>query len=348
MRHTLQRSGWLRGMLRFLYRENLLRVLGVLVVLSGLSAVLLKVLEPEKAFADWLWWSVVTVTTVGYGDITPASPVGRTIGILLMFFGIGVLSMLTAAIAGFFVELNLRRQRGMVSVELKDHFIFCDWNARATEIHVQLRADPRTADTPIVVLSSRLGECPIDRHRDPNVHFLRGDPTDEHALAQAGLATASTVLVLGDDTLDESSRDARVVLITLAVEELRRDVYTLVELAQEGNAKHCRRANADEIIVGGELSARLIANSAIDHGLSKVVGELLSATWGNDLQKFLLPAELHGKGFLDAVVELKRMNNSIALAVERGGEVTTNPPADFELRSGDHLILISGRGDRAA
>ena len=336
------RLGWLRGMLGFLYRENLLRVFGVLAVLSGISAVLLKILEPEKAFADWLWWSVVTVTTVGYGDVTPASPFGRAIGILLMFSGIGVLSLLTAAIAGFFVELNLRRQRGMESVELKDHFIFCDWNARGAEIHSQLRADSRTAETPIVVLSNRIDSCPIDRDRDPLFHFLRGEPTDEKALIQAGLMGASTVVILGDDTLDECSRDARVVLVTLAVEEVRHDVYTVVELAQEVNAKHCRRAQADEIVVGSEISARLIANSAIDHGLSKVVGELLSSTWGSDLQKRPLPGGLSGKSFLEAVTELKQQNNCIALAVERAGEVTTNPAADFEMRSGDCLIVVTG------
>jgi voltage-gated potassium channel len=73
---------------------------------------------------DSIWWAVVTVTTVGYGDFYPTTVQGRLIGILLMFVGIGFLSLLTASIASRFV----REER-------------TDEHAQVMEVLRQLQAD---------------------------------------------------------------------------------------------------------------------------------------------------------------------------------------------------------------
>ena len=55
-------------------------------------------------FSDAIWWAVVTVTTVGYGDYVPKSPMGRVVAVFLMVFGIALISMLTGAIATYFTD----------------------------------------------------------------------------------------------------------------------------------------------------------------------------------------------------------------------------------------------------
>jgi voltage-gated potassium channel len=64
-----------------------------------------------KSFWDGVWWAVVTVTTVGYGDIIPHSVSGRLIAMLLMVAGIGFISVLTATIASFFVKEERQDER---------------------------------------------------------------------------------------------------------------------------------------------------------------------------------------------------------------------------------------------
>lgn len=58
------------------------------------------------SYGNALWWSFVTITTVGYGDISPATPIGRILASLLMLVGIGFLSMLTGTISTFFLNKN--------------------------------------------------------------------------------------------------------------------------------------------------------------------------------------------------------------------------------------------------
>lgn len=61
------------------------------------------------AIGNALWWSFVTITTVGYGDISPSTPVGRFIAVVLMLVGIGFLSMLTGTIATFFLNIKQKK-----------------------------------------------------------------------------------------------------------------------------------------------------------------------------------------------------------------------------------------------
>ena len=87
------------GLLYILY----VNVFIVFVVFVGSS--ILSVVE-EKAFSDSLWWAIVTVTTVGYGDIVPNSIFGKWLAIILMLVGIGTIGMLTSALTNFFVKEN--------------------------------------------------------------------------------------------------------------------------------------------------------------------------------------------------------------------------------------------------
>jgi voltage-gated potassium channel len=331
----------LRRLWRFVYQENLHRILAVLVAMALFTAIALWRLEGGPggpSFFDWLWWSIVTLTTVGYGDITPKSFPGRMIGVLLMFGGIGILSMLTATIASFLVQLRLRRERGMGSYDFRDHIVLCQWNHRSGEVLKELRSDRRTAGSPIVLIAEAESK-PVD---DELLYFVRGK-VNEETLRRAGIERAATVVILGDNRLDAASRDAQVVLATLTVETLNPACYTIVEVVEEENVQHCLRARADEVIVAHQLSSSLMASAATDHGLSKVVSELLSQRYGADLRMVPLPASLAGREFFDAFVEMKKTAKSIVVAVQRGAEVVTNPASDYRLEAGDRLVAIVDR-----
>lgn len=91
--------------LKILHTNNLGRVLSVTIVLIILGAMgIYAVEEKVNSFGDALWWSIVTTTTVGYGDISPASTGGRIIAVLLMIIGIGTIGMLTGSIATYFLS----------------------------------------------------------------------------------------------------------------------------------------------------------------------------------------------------------------------------------------------------
>ena len=331
----------LLALLAFLRRENLLRLLGVIAALVLLGAAGLTVFEANRSFPDALWWAIVTVTTVGFGDIAPASLGGRLIGVVLMFFGIGVLGMFTATIAGVFVEKRLRKERGLGSYNMEGHIILCGWNERTREILKDLRADTRAAGAPIVLVAD-IDAKPV---ADEQLFFVRGGLT-EGSLQRAGIAGAATVVLVGDRSLDHGARDAKAVLSVLTVESLNPAVYSIVELSSEENVSHCERAGADEIIVGAEFSSRVISTAALDHGISTVLRELLSAQVGHDLITVPVPEQFAGRTFFDLFSSLKREHGMIALAIlpHAGGAVVTNPDADAVVARDDRLVVVAAAG----
>ena len=326
--------------LAFLHREHLFRLMGVIAVLVLGGAVGSTYFQEGQRFPDALWWAIVTLTTVGYGDISPDSMGGRLIGVVLMFFGIGVLGLFTATIAGVFVEKRLRKERGMGSYDLEGHIILCEWNDRTKEILKDLRADRRAASAPIVLVADIDAKPVVDEH----LYFVRGDLTEDH-LKRAGIEKAATVVIVGDRSLASGARDAKAVLSVLTVESLNPDVYSIVELASEENVRHCERAHADEIIVGAEFSSRVISTATLDHGISTVLRELLSAQVGHDLITVPVPEGVGGRHFFDVFCDLKREHGMIALAILRhgGGIVETNPESDTVVGHDDRLVVVSAR-----
>lgn len=328
----------MRNIWQFLLREKIVQLFSVVFAITLISGVIITWLEPDISFASGIWWSIVTLTTVGYGDISPASPGGRILAIIIMFFGIGLLSTLSASLAALIISHRIKENKGMCVADFRGHLILCEWNHRTRAILKELRADTHTKDLKVVLVAN-IDEKPVD---DVDLFFVKGSVCEE-SLEKANLTQAKTIIVLGDDSLDATSRDAKVVLATLTIESMANSVYSVVELVDEANVMHCRRAQADEIIVGSELSSRLIASAAIDHGISRVVSELLSTQYGNELFSIPLPGDLVGNTFLDVFTMMKRDRQSIVLGILKGndGEHVSNPPSDYVFEKDDRLIVIS-------
>lgn len=326
------------GFFHFLQRENLIKLLLLIGIMVVTSSIGIAWFEPEVSWVNGIWWSVVTLTTVGYGDISPTTIGGRIIAILIMFFGIGLLGMLSATLASVLISNKMKENKGMSTYTFKKHIILAEWNHRSKAILNELRADSKTAETPVILIAD-IEEKPTG---DDNFFFIKGN-INEETLDRANIQQAKTVIVLGDDQIEATARDAKVVLSTLTIETLCPDVYTVVELVDVNNVQHCKRAKADEIIVGNELSSHLIASSAINHGISRIVSELLSTQHGNDLYSIRVPDEMIGYTFLELFTKMKQEKQSIVLGVqkEHDGLLTTNPHSDYTLDEGDYMIVIS-------
>ena len=109
---------------RILARRGLQWIIVSVAVVLIASAALTMVVERQDtegtitSFGTALWWAIVTATTVGYGDVAPITPAGRAIAVVLMFVGIGLLSLITANIASLFVEQDVHEENDELRSEL--------------------------------------------------------------------------------------------------------------------------------------------------------------------------------------------------------------------------------------
>ena len=106
------------GLIELTLRKAVALIVGVATVLAVIAAVLVRLIDPGiETFPDALWWSVSTVTTVGYGDVIPESGPGRLVAVALMLTGLGLIPLITSVVVSILVSQRTREAR---EAELRD------------------------------------------------------------------------------------------------------------------------------------------------------------------------------------------------------------------------------------
>ncbi len=117
---------------------------GFLAYLVFAAVVMLVIESAEKDsgfdnFFQAMWFTIVTVTTVGYGDMSPLSPAGKVAAVCIMFVGIGYSGILTGNITSWLVEKNRKKSLGLVPLKKKqDHFIVFGWRPDLAKLLIDI------------------------------------------------------------------------------------------------------------------------------------------------------------------------------------------------------------------
>ena len=114
-------------------------VISFILVVSvfGIAVYYIERNNPEtliRSMADGIWWGIVTITTVGYGDKYPVTWAGRIVGIIIMGSGVILTVIISGTIASILVERKMREGKGLKKIELTDHFVICGWNDTSERI----------------------------------------------------------------------------------------------------------------------------------------------------------------------------------------------------------------------
>jgi voltage-gated potassium channel len=327
--------------MRFLRKENLIKLILLTLIILIFGSLGMYLFERGKnnnvhSLGDALWWGIVTVATVGYGDIFPVTISGRIIGAIMMIFGIGFLGMFTATIASVFIEKKMRIDRGVKALKnLNGHILLCGWNYSADVIISEIHTDNKEKE---IVIIANLNENPVN---EDHVHFIKGDPTDISKLEMACFKTASVAIVLHDESTKGNSGDGQSILTVLAIKHEQPSVYVCIQLMNESNMAHCHRAGADEVVVTGGLTSKLLVQAALDHGVTKVITELMSKKYGSEIYKIKCPKKYIGQNFKSALVAFKDEYNGIIIGIEKPDQLLTNPKGDVILNKDDYLIVVA-------
>jgi voltage-gated potassium channel len=103
-------------LMNILKTNNLDKMIGSVIILILVSSVPIVIIEPHiNSFNDAIWWAVVTTTTVGYGDISPETGLGRIIAIILMVTGIGIIGAITGSVATYFTSNQKAAENSHIS-----------------------------------------------------------------------------------------------------------------------------------------------------------------------------------------------------------------------------------------
>ncbi len=270
---------------------------------------------------DAMWWTVVTMMTVGYGDRVPITPLGRLVGVMVMFSGVAVISLLTGTISSALVTRRMREAKGLQKVRVRNHLLICGWSRHVEELLQRLR-DDLIVHGRTVVLVNELQEEQVEnlllRHRELAIKFVRGDCADEAVLRRANVEAAHAA-VLVPDTLAgaHASPDEHTILATLTIKALAPQVKVLAYIVDAQNEAHLRRANADRIVVGDAHGSFFLAAHVASPGVPEMLDSLLAERGGMKLSRQPVPSGFVGKTFADLARHLRLARGALLLGFVR-------------------------------
>ena len=290
-----------------------------------------------KTFFDALYFTFITLTTVGYGDITPVTDKGRFVVMLTVAGGVGLFSLFTAILSSGFIEYLERIRSGMIEFKtLKNHIVICGWNETGKYIIKEIRENPKLFRKHIVVITE------LDETSVPKECFIKkGDPTKEDVLLSVNVPEAELLIILAEkkELLNEDTIDARTSLIALLAKSLAPRIYIIAEYLKEENAVAARKRHlANKIIIAGEYLGKIIGKSVIQPKSLEVFEELLE-----DVTMRIFPL----KEFTDKPITLKELLEKIGylkvVAVYKRKRLIIAPPLNIELKPEDELVFLDER-----
>ena len=337
-----------------------IKVILILLILAYFTAILIIAVNENVGLVE----AGIRGLPAFFGELGTPDSRSVTVRIAMLaslFVSMAFLAVITAQITTVFVKFCQQGGRIMSKIKLTNHIIICGWNFQGPRIVEELLRANR--DTNIVILVDSDKHPLKGSNKSHRVDFVRGDPTQDEALERACVHASESVIVLTDFTKNANEADAEALMIVLAVESLNRNVHTCVQIINSSNRVHLERAHADEIVCLDQIGGNLLVVSAMNHGMSRVIKELLTFNEGSEFYRHegTLAKQLAGTEFAEAVRILaqKRMvllgfetdlsdnlkeklkSDELHLTEEGNRVLVVNPQAQYILREGDALFLIA-------
>lgn len=327
-------------------------VLGTETILGGMSLYLVEhthELAKVKTPGEGLWWALVTLTTVGYGDYAPVTDLGRVIGAVLMVGGMFTLALFAGIVGHTLLTavLSIREEQFRMS-NYVDHIIVCGYEKGSTLLLDTLR-DEMDLDEHRVVLFA-------DRARPPDVPpsflWVQGDPTKESELDKVRLSHARALIIVGSREVSPQLSDANTILTIFTtraylkrqerVHERARPLHLACEILDSENVAHARAAGADEVIESRRLGFAMLSHTVRYPGAADAAATVVSAGDQN-LYVGPIPDEVEAGAF-GAVAEAVRSLTGVLVIGFRdraSGERRLNPPDDTPVPEGAQLVYLA-------
>jgi len=294
------------------------------------------------SFIEALYMTLITITTVGFGEIHPLSAPGRIFTSLLIITGVGTFLYVAGYIVQFLVEGKIREIMGRRKLDktikrLKHHYIVCGYGRIGRVLVANLRKNP----IDIVVIDKNPELIPI--MDQDGVLYIPANATDAQVLLEAGIQHAKTLVsALGTDTDN--------VFVTLTARQLNQHLYIMARASQEAVKSTLIAAGADKVESPYDIGAVSMAMRVMRPTVTSFLDLVLTRKNRNiEMEEIPVAASsaLCGQTLMES--QIRQKFNIIIIAIKKRDDTMIFNPSSMEIiRENDTMIVVGDTDNLAA
>ncbi len=287
---------------------------------------------------DSLYMTVISITTVGYGEVHPLNNQGKLLTIFVVLAGAGAGAYVAGSLIAFFVEGEMAdilrgRQMERQIAALKDHFILCGYGISGSQTAMEFSLARR----PFVVLE--IDPEGYERAKADGRLVVHGDAEEDTVLERAGVRRARGLASVLDT-------DAKNVFTVLTARTLNPDMTIVARAVSKASEAKLLKAGADKVIAPRALAGRRMARMLLRPTVMDFLDVVMA---GEDLSFEMMDAEIAAGSELVGVTlrdsPIREKTRAIIVGIKAlDGSIAVNPDPNTHLAAGDRLIALGSVG----
>ena len=299
----------------------------------------------EHSLIDAIYMTVITLTTVGFGEIIDMSnnPAGRLFTVALLLVGMGIVAYTVPMLAAFLIEGQLlhifaRRRMDKDIGRMAGHFIVCGETAAAWYVAEELKLSGRS----LVVVAPTEGASEGAYERLGDVPRVVGDPSDDEVLQEAGIERAGGVVVCMENDKDN-------VLVTLTARRLAPSARIVASTESRETEVKLRGAGADAVVSPSRIGGLRMASELVRPQVVSFLDQMLrDPRTSLRVEEIAIPDDSPVIGKTVGFLNVNQLDGTVLLAVRtQGGQVLFKPAPDTPLDRGAILIAMVDAAGRS-
>ena len=291
-------------------------------------------------FIDALYMTVITISTVGFGEVGTTSNLSEIFSVFMIFLGVGIVGYAFTTVVAMFVEGKVSdlwkgSKMDKKIAALNNHYIICG-SGELAEVIIKKFINEKLD---FVVISDRREDLEDFSHHD--ILVVEGQSTEESVLEHAGIERAKGLIATLDSEVDN-------IVTVLTARNLNKNIYIISNALTKSGSEKLLKVGADKTLSAVEISGKRMASLMIKPNIISFLDVVTKI--GDvelDLEEVLVKSGsyLENKNLIEA--QIPKKTGLIVLAIKKieDGKMIFNPPIDYTFKIGDVLIVL-GRDDQ--
>ena len=292
-------------------------------------------------YQNAFWYSLVTLTTVGYGDIFPATIWGRYISLIFILTSIGIFGILIGQLTTLMTTIKENKKLGYNGTNFTNHAVIIGWNEFGWHVVDQLVGVGRR----VAIVTNRKDDVELirEKYSPKNVFVLFSDYNNHELIKKSNIEEATIVFV---NMLDDTDK----LVYVLNLKKVFPETEFVVTL-ENGDLKNTfLAAGVSNTISTQEISSKLLASYMFEPDVATYSESVLSYAKSDsdyDIKQLIITPNnpYNGKAYQDVFFDLKKRYNSVLIGITKRDKfgqkkLIKNPIGDLKISTGDYLIIL--------